>query len=94
MQQAWLFFLNALSKIFFYSSEIFKDAQIPHDYIQYAILSTGVVNVITTVICVPFIDKLGRKPLLIFPMIFMIIDLVCLTLLLTFKVTLKQTWAK
>lgn len=41
---------------------------------------------ITTIICVPLIDKLGRKPLLIYPMIFMLLDFVCLILLLTFKV--------
>ena len=33
--------------------------------IQYAILSTGLVNVITTIVSMPLIDKLGRKPLLV-----------------------------
>lgn len=78
-------------KVFFYSSVIFKDAGISDEYIQYAILSTGVVNVLTTIVCVPLIDKLGRKPLLIYPMVFMIIDFVCLILLLTFKVHFNKS---
>ena len=79
--------LSGINAVFFYSSSIFKDAGISAENIQYAILSTGIVNVITTVICVPLIDKLGRKPLLIYPMIFMIIDFIALILLLTLKVT-------
>ena len=47
------------------------------------------VNVIATIICVPIIDSLGRKPLLIYPMIFMIIDFVCLIICLTFKESIK-----
>ena len=78
--------MSGINAVFFYSSSIFADAGISVDYIQYAILSTGIVNVITTIICVPLIDKLGRKPLLVYPMAFMIIDFVVLILLLTFKV--------
>lgn len=78
--------LSGINAVFFYSSSIFKDAGISAANIQYAILSTGIVNVITTVICVPLIDKLGRKPLLIYPMAFMIIDFMALIFLLKFKV--------
>ena len=78
--------MSGINAVFFYSSTIFGDAGISADYIQYAILSTGIVNVITTIISVPLIDKLGRKPLLVYPMVFMIIDFAALILLLTFKV--------
>ena len=82
--------LSGINAVFFYSSSIFKDAGISAENIQYAILSTGIVNVITTVICVPLIDKLGRKPLLIYPMAFMIIDFMALIFLLKFKVNKKN----
>lgn len=75
-------------KVFYYSSFIFKDAGIVDEYIQYAILSTGVVNVITTIVCVFLIDKLGRKPLLIFPMAVILLDFVGLILSMQFKVKL------
>ncbi len=74
-----------LSKVFFYSSSIFSNAGIASNMIQYAILATGVVNVLTTIICVPLIDKLGRKPLLVFPMIVMSIDFVLLTVFLNVR---------
>ena len=80
-----LFFFNQSCiylKIFFYSSSIFKQANIQDEYIQYAIAATGIVNVLTTIVCVPLIDALGRKPLLTFPMILMIIDFIALTGLL------------
>ena len=71
--------------MFFYSQSIFKGANIPDDYIQYAIASTGIVNVLTTLICVKLIDRLGRKPLLVFPMIIMILDFIALTVFLAMK---------
>lgn len=79
--------LSGINAVFFYSAGIFKDAGISSDNIQYAILSTGLVNVLTTIVCVPLIDKLGRKPLLVFPMIFILVDFVCLILFLQFKVS-------
>lgn len=75
-----------INAVFFYSSDIFKDAGIPGDYIQYAILLTGLVNILATIFCIPLIDKLGRKPLLVYPMAIMLVDFVLLTLFLALKV--------
>jgi hypothetical protein len=73
-------------KIFFYSGSIFKSANIQDDYIQYAVLATGGINVLATIVAFPLIDKLGRKPLLVYPLIFMIFDFIALTFFLAFKV--------
>jgi MFS family permease len=73
-------------KVFFYSSSIFKDAGLAENQIQYAILTTGIVNVLTTIICVPLIDRLGRKPLLIYPMVVITFDFMLLTICLAFQV--------
>jgi len=65
--------------IFFYSESIFRKANIQADHIQYAVLLTGIVNVFCTLICVPLIDRLGRKLLLVVPMFLIILDFIVLT---------------
>lgn len=74
-----------INAVFFYSEGIFKNAGISGDHLQYAVLSTGVVNVIMTIACLPLIDRLGRKPLLVYPMILIVIDFVALTFFFIFK---------
>ena len=66
---------------------IFKAAGISEDNIQYAVGLTGVINFAATIVAVPLIDKLGRKPLLVYPMFFMIVDFVVLTILLVYRVS-------
>jgi SP family facilitated glucose transporter-like MFS transporter 1 len=53
--------LCGINAIFFYSEGIFRSAGIQAEHIQYAIFSTGAVNVLMTIVCVPLIDRLGRK---------------------------------
>lgn len=77
--------LCGINAIFFYSESIFLSAKIEPLQIQYAVVLTGIVNVCSTLIVVPLIDKLGRKPLLVYPMALMIIDFIALTILLVFK---------
>lgn len=78
--------LCGINAIFFYSNQIFATAGIEDSNIQYAIIMTGLINVLSTIIVVPLIDRLGRKPLLVYPMILIIIDFIVLTVLLVFKV--------
>ena len=73
-------------KIFFYSEGIFRRATIKDEHIQYAVVATGVINVICTILVVPLIDRLGRKPLIVYPMILMIIDFILLTVFLVLQV--------
>lgn len=39
-------------QVFFYSTGVFKDAGIPDDMIQYAVVCTGAINVLMTVVSV------------------------------------------
>lgn len=71
--------LSGINAIFFYSDGIFRRAKIPDEHIQYAIFSTGFINVICTIAVVPLIEKLGRKPLLTYPMGLMLATFVALT---------------
>lgn len=77
--------LCGINAVFFYSDSIFKNAGIKDEHIQYAVFATGLINVISTIAVVPLIDRLGRKPLLTYPMIAIIIDFVILTFLLKYK---------
>ncbi|CAF0953345.1 unnamed protein product [Brachionus calyciflorus] len=77
--------LCGINAIFFYSEGIFRRASILDEHIQYAVFLTGLINVITTIICVPLIDRLGRKPLLVYPMIVIILDFILLTVFLALQ---------
>jgi predicted MFS family arabinose efflux permease len=86
--------LCGINAVFFYSESIFKSAGIASSEIQYAVFLTGFINVILTIICVPLVDKLGRKPLLVFPMILIIIDFILLTIFLNLKVSQQKQQKK
>jgi hypothetical protein len=73
--------------VFFYSAEIFKSANIPVDKLQYAILSTGVVIFVTAIMCMVLIDRLGRRVLIVVPIMIMIVDFIVLTIFLSLKVS-------
>lgn len=77
--------LCGINAIFFYSDGIFRRAGIPDESIQYAIFATGFINVLCTIIVVPLIEKLGRKPLLVYPMCLMIATFITLTFCLVFQ---------
>jgi len=77
--------LCGINAIFFYSGGIFERASIQKEHIQYAVFSTGLINVICTIAVVPLIDRLGRKPLLVVPMFVMIADFILLTVCLVLK---------
>jgi len=79
--------LCGINAIFFYSEGIFRRASIAPEHIQYAIFATGFINVLCTIGVVPLIDKLGRKPLLVYPMSVMFIDFFLLTVCLVLQST-------
>lgn len=77
--------LCGINAIFFYSDGIFRRATIADEHIQYAIFATGFINVLCTIVVVPMIEKLGRKPLLVYPMCLMLIDFIFLTICLVLQ---------
>lgn len=77
--------LCGINAIFFYSEDIFRTAAIQNEHIQYAVFATGFINVVMTLVCIPLIDRLGRKPLLVYPMIIIIFDFLLLTVFLYYQ---------
>ena len=82
--------LCGINAIFFYSENVFRNVGIlPHE-IQYAVVLTSLISVIATIIVIPLIDRIGRKPLLVFPMLIIIVDLIALTVFLAFQVSFQS----
>ncbi|CAF2517281.1 unnamed protein product [Rotaria sp. Silwood2] len=73
--------LSGINAVFFYSSKMFAKAGIPHGYIPYANIVTGLINVLATIVSISLIEKLGRRALIIYPMAVMIFVFGILTVL-------------
>lgn len=61
--------LSGINVVFYYSTGIFTEAGIPNDYVRYATLGTGAINVAMTVVAVFLMEKAGRRPLLLYGMV-------------------------
>jgi MFS family permease len=59
--------VTGINAIIYYSDRIFAAAgfSTPHEQTQATTWAIGAVNVVATLIAVAFIDKLGRRPLLL-----------------------------
>uniref|UniRef100_A0A1I8F9R5 MFS domain-containing protein n=1 Tax=Macrostomum lignano TaxID=282301 RepID=A0A1I8F9R5_9PLAT len=64
VSQQW----SGINAIFAYSHSVFYNAGVdPEEAIQYAIIGTGVINVVVTFISLALIEKVGRRKLLLIP---------------------------
>lgn len=69
---------SGINAVMSYSSFIFKQANVPVESIPYVIVGQGVINFLATIVAVPLIEKAGRRPLLLFPMVLMLSLMTCL----------------
>lgn len=85
--------LTGINAVMYYSGSMFEQAKVPEHHIQYAVCFTGLINVVITVCAVPLVDRLGRRPLLLFPMGLMGFALVgvFVTILLTTTLNVHAT---
>ena len=60
--------LCGINAVFFYSSKMFAKAGISRGFIPYANIGTGIINVLTTIVSVFVIEKVGRRALILYPM--------------------------
>ncbi len=73
--------------MFFYSADTFHQAGIRDEHIQYAVLATGVIYTLGTFVCVPLVDRLGRRPLLVSTLLLTIVNYVLITVFISLKVS-------
>ena len=63
-----------------YSSFMYGNAGVKASLIEWIVCLTSLINFLTTIPAVPLMEKLGRRPLLIYPMICMGLSFVVLTI--------------
>jgi MFS family permease len=73
-------------QVFFYSGDMFSLAGLREEKILWAILATGVINLIATLVALKLIELLGRRPLIIWPLAAIIAIMVCLTIFIVLNV--------
>ncbi|XP_046369785.2 solute carrier family 2, facilitated glucose transporter member 3-like isoform X2 [Haliotis rufescens] len=78
ISQQW----SGINAVMSYSAFIFAQANVSATNIPYVIVGTGFVNVVATIIAVPLMEKLGRRPLLLWPMCVMAGSFVLMTIFL------------
>ncbi|PAA68341.1 hypothetical protein BOX15_Mlig005404g1 [Macrostomum lignano] len=75
VSQQW----SGINAIFAYSHSVFYNAGVDPETIQYAIIGTGVINVVVTFISLALIEKVGRRKLLLIPNWILVGSLLVLT---------------
>ncbi|XP_071109749.1 solute carrier family 2, facilitated glucose transporter member 4-like [Haliotis cracherodii] len=89
ISQQW----SGINVVMSYSSFIFAQANVSATKIPYVIVGTGFVNVVAATVAVPLMEKLGRRPLLLWPMCVMAGSFVLMTIFLQlqFDLSLKAS---
>jgi len=76
---------SGINAVFFYSSLIFEDAGVAPSQVPYAVVGTGFINVLMTVLAIFVIEKAGRRLLILAPCFAITIIYLILTICLTIK---------
>ncbi|XP_018895971.1 solute carrier family 2, facilitated glucose transporter member 1 isoform X2 [Bemisia tabaci] len=76
--------LSGINAVMFFSTKIFKMAQLSDEAAQYSTLGMGSMNVLMTLISLVLVEKAGRKTLLLIGFSGMFVDTVLLTICLAF----------
>lgn len=77
--------LSGINAILYYSTDIFLSAEVPENYAVYATLGVGATMVITTLISIPMMDRLGRRTLHLYGLAGMFLASIFLTISLLVK---------
>lgn len=80
-------FLASVQQVMFFSTKIFKLANLDDAAAQYATLGMGSMNVLMTLVSLVLVERAGRKTLLLIGFIGMCIDTVFLTIALAYVVS-------
>ncbi|CAG5127198.1 unnamed protein product [Candidula unifasciata] len=81
ISQQW----SGINAVMSYSTILFGQVNIDHNTIPYIVVATGVINVVCTIVAVPLMEKAGRRPLLLYPMIGMLVSFIVMMILLNLQ---------
>ncbi|XP_060075926.1 solute carrier family 2, facilitated glucose transporter member 1-like [Ylistrum balloti] len=76
VSQQW----SGINAVMSFSSFMYKNAGVPENVVEWVVCGTSTINVLTTIVAVPLMEKLGRRPLMIYPMIGMALSFIVLTI--------------
>ncbi|BFZ23720.1 hypothetical protein BsWGS_26759 [Bradybaena similaris] len=76
---------SGVNAVMSYSAMLFGQVNIDHDTIPYIVVGTGAINVVFSIIAVPLMEKLGRRPLLLYPMIGMLASFILMMIFLNLQ---------
>ncbi|XP_071145555.1 solute carrier family 2, facilitated glucose transporter member 1-like isoform X1 [Mytilus edulis] len=71
---------SGINAVMSYSSFMYENAGVDLKLIEWIVCLTSLINMLTTLPAVPMIEKLGRRMLLLFPMVLMAVSFVILTI--------------
>ncbi|XP_063410670.1 solute carrier family 2, facilitated glucose transporter member 1-like isoform X2 [Mytilus trossulus] len=71
---------SGINAVMSYSSFMYENAGVNLNLIEWIVCLTSLINMLTTIPAVPMIEKLGRRMLLLFPMVLMAVSFVILTI--------------
>ncbi|XP_076085140.1 solute carrier family 2, facilitated glucose transporter member 5-like [Mytilus galloprovincialis] len=71
---------SGINAVMSYSSFMYKNAGVPAHTVEWVVCGTSLINMLTTIPAVPLMERLGRRPLLIYPMSCMLVSFIVLTI--------------
>eukprot|EP00062_Callorhinchus_milii_P023938 gi/632983311/ref/XP_007908584.1/ PREDICTED: solute carrier family 2, facilitated glucose transporter member 11-like isoform X1 [Callorhinchus milii] len=77
--------LSGINVIYFYTTDVYEQLGIPKDKISYVGVGSGFIEILTSVICILFIERVGRKVLMWRGYSFMAVWMLILTVTLTLR---------
>ncbi|XP_029655322.2 solute carrier family 2, facilitated glucose transporter member 5-like [Octopus sinensis] len=77
---------SGINMILAFSNNIYRNVGLSDENVQYAIIGSGASLLLSSCIAAPFIDTIGRKKLLIYPLAIMILMLIMETIALVYKI--------
>uniref|UniRef100_A0A5F8GWK4 Solute carrier family 2, facilitated glucose transporter member 5 n=1 Tax=Monodelphis domestica TaxID=13616 RepID=A0A5F8GWK4_MONDO len=79
---------SGINVVYYYSDQIFKEAGVKENHIQYITAGTGAVNVVMTILAVFIVERLGRRLLILIG--FSICCLACIVLTIALSLQVKN----
>ncbi|VDN98610.1 unnamed protein product [Rodentolepis nana] len=75
--------LSGINAVIANSSSMFYTAKVDPQYLEYFVVGLGLLNVVTTIIVLPLIEKAGRRALLLWPTLVLAAALLSQTIIVT-----------